>query len=211
MSLVEPSSEFRVEKYRSHAVITLTSGAAVMGHFFLAEASPTLPGRERVAELLNSESGFFPFENERGQTVLYNRDHIVSVEVSDDEAFAEDEEAETELDERDEQKNLYFRERETSPQTSRDIVAGKLSLHQLVELAEATAAPGETRLVAWTEQELPGLKIDPPAAQNRRLTLVVAHLDYGALEAPKKDAVAWLDVVSANDAHFADPNEGDDE
>ena len=86
MSLVEPSSQFRIEKYRAHAVITLTSGAAVMGHFFLAEASPTLPGRERVAELLNSESGFFPFEDERGETVLYNRDHIVSVEVSDDEA-----------------------------------------------------------------------------------------------------------------------------
>ena len=132
-------------------------------------------------------------------------------EVSEDEAFADDEEVEAELDERDAQKNLYFRERESSPQTSRDIVAGKLSLHQLVELAEATAAPGETRLVAWTEEELPGLKIDPPAAQNRRLTLVVAHLDYGALPAPQKDAMAWLDVVPASDAHFADPNEDEEE
>jgi hypothetical protein len=130
-------------------------------------------------------------------------------ELSEEEEFAEGEAAEA--DDRDEQKNLYFSERESSPQTSRDIVAGKLSLHQLVELAEATAAPGETRLVAWTEEELPGLKIDPPAAQNRRLTLVVAHLDYGPLAAPQKDAMAWLDVVPAGDAHFADPNEGDDE
>jgi len=80
------ASKFRVEKHRSHAVITLTSGTAVIGYFFLAEASPTLPGPERVAELLNSESGFFPFEDEDSQTVLYNRDHVVSVELSDDEA-----------------------------------------------------------------------------------------------------------------------------
>ena len=53
MSLVEPSSQFRIEKYRAHAVITLTSGAAVMGHFFLAEASPDASGaraRCRVAQ-----------------------------------------------------------------------------------------------------------------------------------------------------------------
>lgn len=85
MSVVEGSA-FRVEKLRSHAAITLTSGTGVTGYFFLAEASPTLPGPERVAELLNSESGFFPFEDEDGRTVLYNRDHVVSVEVSDDEA-----------------------------------------------------------------------------------------------------------------------------
>lgn len=80
------SSEFRVEKHRADAVITLTSGSAVIGHFFVAEASPTSLGRERVAELLNSESGFFPFEDEQGRTVLYNRNFVVSVEVSDDEA-----------------------------------------------------------------------------------------------------------------------------
>jgi cytochrome oxidase assembly protein ShyY1 len=80
------TSQFRVEKQRSDAVITLTSGTAVIGHFFLAEASPVLPGRERVAELLNSEPGFFPFEQEGGHTILYNRGHVVTVEVSEDEA-----------------------------------------------------------------------------------------------------------------------------
>jgi hypothetical protein len=85
MNLAEPSA-FRVEKYRSDAVVRLTNGAAVIGHFFLAKASPTSTGRERVAELLNSESGFFPFENQNGQMMLYNRDHVVCVEVSDDEA-----------------------------------------------------------------------------------------------------------------------------
>jgi hypothetical protein len=83
---VVKSSEFRVEKQRADAVVTLTSGTSVAGHLFLAQASPTSTGPERVAELLNSESGFFPFEDEGGHTVLYNRDHVVIVEVADDEA-----------------------------------------------------------------------------------------------------------------------------
>jgi hypothetical protein len=85
MGLVEPSA-FRVEKHRSDAVVTLTSGTSVIGHFFLAKSSPVLTGGERVIELLNSEDGFFPFEDEHGHTVLYNREHVVCVEVSDDEA-----------------------------------------------------------------------------------------------------------------------------
>ena len=53
MNLAEPSA-FRVEKYRADAVVTLTNGAAVIGHFFLAKASPTLDGsraRRRAAQL----------------------------------------------------------------------------------------------------------------------------------------------------------------
>ena len=80
------SSAFRVEKQRSDAAIMLTNGTCVAGHFFLAQSSPTSTGRERVGELLNSETGFFPFEYEDGETVLYNRDHVISVEVFDDEA-----------------------------------------------------------------------------------------------------------------------------
>jgi len=85
MAVVE-SSEFRVEKEQADAVIALTSGTCVTGHFFLAHAGPTIAGRERVGELLNAETGFFPFEDERGDTVVYNRDHVVTVEVFDDEA-----------------------------------------------------------------------------------------------------------------------------
>jgi hypothetical protein len=85
MAVVD-SSEFRVEKQQADAVIALTSGTCVTGHFFLAPASPTISGRERVGELLNAETGFFPFEDEGGNTVLYNRDHVVTVEVFDDEA-----------------------------------------------------------------------------------------------------------------------------
>jgi hypothetical protein len=85
MTVVE-SSAFRVEKQRTDAVIILTTGTCVAGHFFLSQASPTITGRERVAELLNAEPGFFPFEDEGGNTVLYNRNHVVTVELFDDEA-----------------------------------------------------------------------------------------------------------------------------
>jgi hypothetical protein len=85
MPVVQPS-EFRVEKRRADAVVTLTTGLSVAGRFFLAEASPTFSGAERIGDLLNSESGFFPFEDESGRTVLYNPDHVVLVEVCDPEA-----------------------------------------------------------------------------------------------------------------------------
>ena len=61
MPLAEPSA-FRVEKVRIEAVIDLTNGARVTGDFFVAQASPTLFGQERVAEMLNAETGFLPFE-----------------------------------------------------------------------------------------------------------------------------------------------------
>ncbi len=85
MAVVE-SSEFRVEKEHGDAVIALSSGTCVTGHFFLAQAGPTIGGRERVGELLNAETGFFPFADEQGDTAVYNRDHVVTVEVFDDEA-----------------------------------------------------------------------------------------------------------------------------
>lgn len=85
MPTVQPSA-FHIEKQRMDAVLVLTSGATVIGQFFLAPANPNSTGRERVGELLNAELTFFPFEDERGDTVLYNRDHVVTVEVFDDEA-----------------------------------------------------------------------------------------------------------------------------
>lgn len=107
--------------------------------------------------------------------------------------------------------NLFFDEREAAPQTNAAKIEGRLSLQAMVELAETTLAPGETRLVAWTEEALPGLKLDPPAAQNRRLSLIVAHLDYGNLAAPKKDAVPWLEVVDARNARFMSPDEEEED
>lgn len=89
MSLTEPS-EFRVEKSRVDAVVNLTNGASVAGNFFVAQSGATFAGQERVAELLNSEAGFFPFEvreAEHAHTVLMNRDHVVTVTIRDREAL----------------------------------------------------------------------------------------------------------------------------
>jgi hypothetical protein len=74
-------SEFRIEKSRAEAALTLTTGAIVRGCFFLSGSSPT-HAPERIADLLNAETGFFPFElhgNEAPHTVLYNRTQLVLV------------------------------------------------------------------------------------------------------------------------------------
>lgn len=84
----DPSrSGFRFEKIRVKATLTLAGGETVSGCFFVAD-SASHDGFERVAELLNSENGFFPFEiglDGEVRTVLYNRAHLLLVEVQDHE------------------------------------------------------------------------------------------------------------------------------
>ena len=77
-------SEFRVEKGKAAAILTLSSGATVCGCFFLAGLNAAQSGPERVGDLLNAEEGFFPFEvtGPRGaQTVLYHRRHVMMVSL----------------------------------------------------------------------------------------------------------------------------------
>jgi hypothetical protein len=71
------------------AVVTLSSGLSTEGSFFIAGGSALHDGPELVAELLNSEPGFFPFEIHfvgRSYTVLYNRHQVVMVALADNEA-----------------------------------------------------------------------------------------------------------------------------
>jgi hypothetical protein len=71
-------SQFRVEKRRVEAELTLSSGERLMGCFFLAGSSASHPGPERVVDLLNSEQGFFPFQAPpSAETMLVNRRHLV--------------------------------------------------------------------------------------------------------------------------------------
>jgi hypothetical protein len=80
-------SEYRVEKRRAQAALTLTTGATVRGCFFLAGSRASHGGPERVADLLNAEMGFFPFElnaNGRPCTVLFNRTQLVVVTLLED-------------------------------------------------------------------------------------------------------------------------------
>ena len=79
-------SDLRVEKRRAAAELTLSSGRRVRGSFFLAGSSATHAGPERIADLLNGETGFFPFALEGGgqlETALYNRPQVVSVKLLD--------------------------------------------------------------------------------------------------------------------------------
>ena len=77
-------SQYRVEKRRVAAELTLTDGVRRRGHIFLASAHAAQAGPERVADLLNAESGFFPFDTASPaapETVLVNRAHIVHVKL----------------------------------------------------------------------------------------------------------------------------------
>jgi hypothetical protein len=82
-------SQFRIEKRRTEGRLRLSSGALIQGYFFIAGGSARHDGPERVWDLLNSEPGLFPFEiTDTGgtRTVLFNRDHVVTVALSDNEA-----------------------------------------------------------------------------------------------------------------------------
>ena len=82
----DPPSQFRVEKSRVSATLTLSNGETVSGCFFISGNSRTHAGPESVRDLLNAEAGFFPFDagtREASTTVLYNRAHLVFVELRD--------------------------------------------------------------------------------------------------------------------------------
>ena len=72
-------SEFRFEKQRLSATLTLAPGTSVSGSFFVAAQTSNHDGAERIGDLLNGQAGFFPFELRDGTTVLYNRAHLVAV------------------------------------------------------------------------------------------------------------------------------------
>jgi hypothetical protein len=76
-------SRFHIEKRRAEAELTLSSGHMLRGIFFLAGSCSRHAGPERVADLLNAQGGFFPFETARDTagTVLINRAHVVSVRL----------------------------------------------------------------------------------------------------------------------------------
>jgi hypothetical protein len=82
-------SEYRVAKHRADALLTLSSGQSMMGCVFVAGGSARHTGPERVGELLNSTTGFFPFEiHDAGsvRTVLINRQHLVMAALAENEA-----------------------------------------------------------------------------------------------------------------------------
>ena len=77
-------SRYRIEKTRAPAELTLATGSTVRGCFFLWASSPSHQRPDRIGDLLNERTGFFPFELECGDTALYNRAHIVLVALPPD-------------------------------------------------------------------------------------------------------------------------------
>jgi len=71
-------SDYRVEKRREAADVTLVTGVTVSGVFFLGGSSQLHTGPERVGDVLNAEPGFFPFES-TGEITLINRTHVLKV------------------------------------------------------------------------------------------------------------------------------------
>lgn len=72
--------------------MTLVSGETAKGCFFLAAGTSRHDGVESIGDLLNSEAGFFPFEilaGEAKRTVLYNRSHLITVHIFEEEASRE--------------------------------------------------------------------------------------------------------------------------
>ena len=55
--------------------------------------------------------------------------------------------------------------------------------------------PGDVRLIGWTDQKLPGMKIRPEAPQNVTYTLVLAHLARGPLPPARPDRNLAEDFV----------------
>jgi hypothetical protein len=83
------ASQFRIEKRRAAAVVTVTGAEPVRGCFFTVGATPAHHAGERIGDLLNAEPGFFPFEMQtesKPRTMLLNRAHVITVEIFDDEA-----------------------------------------------------------------------------------------------------------------------------
>jgi len=108
--------------------------------------------------------------------------------------------------------------REAEPLTCSSPAEGELCIRGLIDLAEDfdDLQPGEVRLVGWTDQRLPGMKIDPPAPQARYAVVVVAHLGYGFGADPQPDAnyrapepgdAAWTSPATPHGpAERAEPN-----
>jgi hypothetical protein len=86
--------------------------------------------------------------------------------------------------------SALVRARDQAPLTLANPVGGVLSMRRLLDCAETMAAlePGEVRLVAWRDEGIEGMRIDPAAPQARRATMVVAHLAFAAWEPPRPDA-----------------------
>jgi hypothetical protein len=74
--------------------------------------------------------------------------------------------------------------------------AGRLDLREITKLAAGALVlrPGDVRLVAWSDEAVPGLEITPQASQSTARTIVLANLRYGPLPPARPDVNLVSDV-----------------
>jgi hypothetical protein len=92
----------------------------------------------------------------------------------------------------------WHNERDQSPVTASRYPPEVLNIRQLVRLAQNTVRPGEIRLVAWIDDELPGQRIEPAASQIRQTHVIVAHLKPPSEPPPKPDLNTHLEIKAAD-------------
>jgi hypothetical protein len=93
----------------------------------------------------------------------------------------------------------------------RQMREGELSLGTLIDLAARSLKllPGETRLIGWSQDEIPGVTVQPAAAQQLRRTLFLVHMVPGQLPQPMSDVRLPTDIMilkPENEAESAEPN-----
>jgi hypothetical protein len=98
----------------------------------------------------------------------------------------------------------------STKQAATDEEKGVVRLNRLVDLAvrQLRLQPGEVRLVAWTSDELPGVRVSPRPAQNTTQTLVLAHLARGPLPTPQRDANISDDYKTPDPLEESEPEPG---
>ena len=88
---------------------------------------------------------------------------------------------------------------------------GTVRLHRLVDLTvkRLRMNPGDVRLVAWSNDELPGMQVWPRPAQTTTQTLVLAHLHRGPLSEPQRDVNVSDDFKVPDPLDETEPAPGD--
>jgi hypothetical protein len=88
----------------------------------------------------------------------------------------------------------WLAEREKSEVTASKFPPEVLNIRHMVRLAQNTVKPGEIRLVAWTSEEVPGVRIEPVASQARHASVIIAHLRQPPDREPTPDVNARVMV-----------------
>ncbi|MGE0609598.1 MAG: hypothetical protein AB7O62_21080 [Pirellulales bacterium] len=76
-----------------------------------------------------------------------------------------------------------------------------LEVRDLGRLAHARNNGRELRLVAWTEEEVTGMTVEPAASQGTQSAVIIAHLAYGHRPLPEQDKRPF-DVARADADNF---------